>query len=238
MSATLPGPPPRPPRGARSWPIAALPRRLAPPPRRPLPHRTPSLSALRCPARLRARGLRASRSAEPASGCPRPRSCGSCLAGASALFLELHWKGNRWVRGPNRASDGPCESGRTELGRLALATPGLRRPPSPCPMLTRSLSSRWSAAGLRRHLPGAEGAPGFPASPGTGECVRGGDRGAKHQVKGERSGGLLSARFCSKLRVQRPCLNLPHPQGAVPGWRGQDPGTARRRECGRIFAGA
>lgn len=142
---------------ACSWPIAALSGRLAFfPPRLPLPH--PSSSLLSPPLRCSAPGARASRSAErrgqrqrrapgspralPAPGCSRPRSSGSSREEASGVFLELHLEGSRWGRRRSKASYGPCESGKTQLGRAA--GPGDPEAPetghSPCLMLCLSLS--------------------------------------------------------------------------------------------------
>lgn len=158
-SAVLLRPPPHPPRGDRSWPMAALPQQLAfSPPR----GRSPTPALLSQPlASWLGSGARVWLNAERRASARNLALLRPCLPGVSSaslltsvfpregaldpedetsVSLELPLKGNRWGNRPNRTSYGSCESGRTQLGRAAGA--GDPAAPETCssPCLTLSLS--------------------------------------------------------------------------------------------------
>lgn len=67
--------------------------------------------------------------------------------------------------------DPVSQVGRTRVAEGGGGAPRSGEAPQPLPhALSFSLSSGPSKAGLRGHVPGAEGAPRLPASAGAGEC--------------------------------------------------------------------
>lgn len=181
------------PSGARSWPMAAFPRLLgflpslaaSPPPQLFPPH--PSAGSACFPGAQASRSTQQTRtfaSQHGASRSPRHPARSALLLGLAPPergLLALRTR--RWCP-PNfiyrepvgrkseraRAMDPVSQVGHDGAGRLVLGSPRLReRSQALAHAFSFSLLSPSPKAGLSRHLPGAEGAPCLPASPGIGE---------------------------------------------------------------------